>query len=148
MEITEAKKTVYYLMRVHHLDDWEFKLNDNKSLCGKCLWRKKRIELSRTYIKLNDVDDVEATILHEIAHALAGEKEGHGKKWKEIAEAIGCKHLKSIAPKTIKEAKPKFKGKCPKCGHIVYGNKRSRIACSRCANKFLKDRIFIWEENK
>jgi hypothetical protein len=45
---------------------------------GTCRYSRKLITLSRQLIELNDQARVLDTILHEIAHALAGPKTGHG----------------------------------------------------------------------
>ena len=48
------------------------------------------ISLSRILTYQNDEDQVRDTILHEIAHALAGHKAGHGYMWKAMARKVGA----------------------------------------------------------
>lgn len=146
MKITEAKKLAHHLMDVHQLDDWTFGLNNNKSAFGKCFESKKRIELSRPFIEINNTDNVRDTILHEIAHALAGAEVGHGKVWKEIAQKIGSTPRSiNVCKATPKE---KFKGVCPNCGVTIYRHRRNNLICKRCTIKFNKTSKIVWKQNK
>lgn len=72
-------------------DGWRFAWDIATKRGGACKYRSKTISLSRA-IFTKPVNQPEAlnTILHEIAHALAGGKAGHGWQWKIIARRIGC----------------------------------------------------------
>ena len=50
----------------------------------------KIIEIARWHAAHGESRDVTNTILHEIAHALAGAKPGHGPAWKTVARRIGA----------------------------------------------------------
>ena len=74
--------------------------------------------------------DVRDTILHEIAHALAGPKHNHDKVWREKARAIGCTaercHNVVFAP-------PRYIMFCEMCGWYKKANVRRRnTVCKRC----------------
>ena len=56
---------------------------------GYCGREGRFILLYPTYVEWATNEEVELTILHEIAHALAP-KPGHGREWKRIARKIGA----------------------------------------------------------
>ena len=78
MEFAEAEMLGRELMRLFGVGDWSFGWNWRKRALGLCRYRERKIELSRWFVKANGEGIVRETILHEIAHALAGEKAGHG----------------------------------------------------------------------
>ncbi|MYA35301.1 MAG: SprT family zinc-dependent metalloprotease [Gammaproteobacteria bacterium] len=102
------------LMDRHGLADWSFRSNDAEKKLGVCRYREKRILLSRWHAANGARGQVTDTILHEIAHALAGMSAGHGPAWKTIAQQLGATP-KSRAPETEQTrnkreiAKTKFK---------------------------------------
>lgn len=82
------------LMKYHGLLDngWRFKLDRAKARCGCCWFDTKVISVSKFYLQGARVtaQNIRNTVLHEIAHALAGYDAGHGPVWKAIAIDIGC----------------------------------------------------------
>src|SRR4051794_12385578 len=91
MEFGEAERAARDLMLLFGLADWDFAWNWRKRALGLCRYRERRIELSRWFVKANGEEMVRETVLHEIAHALAGEKAGHGDRWKAMCVKVGCK---------------------------------------------------------
>jgi predicted SprT family Zn-dependent metalloprotease len=79
------------LLAAHHLPDWSFQLNRSKVNLGLCRYGPKVIELSAYFIEQNPWDAVRDTLLHEIAHAIAGRAAGHGPLWKAVCLRIGAK---------------------------------------------------------
>jgi predicted SprT family Zn-dependent metalloprotease len=52
------------------------------------------------------------TVLHEIAHAIAGPEAGHGSQWKRIAHQIGYdRNFKRCHPTTDEDLLSSFKNK-------------------------------------
>lgn len=78
------------LMDRHGLNDWSFRFNAARRTIGSCREQEKVIQLSRHHAANDPSAQVTDTILHEIAHALAGNAAGHGPVWKAIAERIGA----------------------------------------------------------
>jgi hypothetical protein len=78
-------------MMTHHITEsgWSFGFDHAKMRAGLCDFKKKRISVSRYLAARYDDDEVRQILLHEIAHALAGSKAGHGPKWRTIAKQIG-----------------------------------------------------------
>jgi len=93
MTQTETSALALDLMTNHGLlaKGWHFAFNNRKRGLGLCSYRKQTIYVSTYHVALNPDDEVRDTILHEIAHALAGGFAGHGRIWKLQAMAIGAR---------------------------------------------------------
>ncbi|MEX1057097.1 MAG: SprT-like domain-containing protein [Natronospirillum sp.] len=72
-----------------HLPDWHFAFNRQRRTLGLCRYQEQRIELSRHHAELGSLAQAETTLLHEIAHALAGPRTGHGPQWRRIMRELG-----------------------------------------------------------
>ena len=92
MDILSAQKLARGLMDAHGLKDWAFKFDGANMRFGYCFWSKKVISLSLNMTAANSEHDVKETVLHEIAHALVGEKCGHDFTWKMKCHEIGCSY--------------------------------------------------------
>jgi len=90
MDLSRAASIARDLMDDHGLGTWGFAFDNAKRRCGNCNFGKWKITLSRHYVAMNDEAEVLDTILHEIAHALAGFKAGHGPDWQKVARRIGA----------------------------------------------------------
>ncbi len=78
------------LMDEHGLEAWTFRFSAAQGRLGECREREKLIRLSRRHAVKGAPREVRDTILHEIAHALAGANAGHGPAWKAVANRIGA----------------------------------------------------------
>ena len=78
------------LMDEHGLHEWTFRFSAARGRLGECRERERLIRLSRRHAVNGEPREVRDTILHEIAHALAGAKAKHGPAWKAVAERIGA----------------------------------------------------------
>lgn len=113
---------------------WSIAMDDKKTSLGQTDYNKKRITISRHFLRGVSCDEkkMRNTVLHEIAHVIAGPNENHGKKWKSIALKIGCdgkvcgymdlpdaKYIVTCKNKCFVNSyyrKPKVENKiCPKC---------------------------------
>lgn len=70
---------------------WTLEFNNSKSCAGLCIEKGQRIVLSMQFINSlkTTIQDVMETILHELAHAIAGVYNMHNNTWKTIAMKIG-----------------------------------------------------------
>jgi predicted SprT family Zn-dependent metalloprotease len=144
MDLQHAKEMAEALIARHRLHrQWTFVFDNSKVRFGKCDYRRKQISLSRYLAELNDEIEVQDTILHEIAHALAPRGAGHGPAWKAIAIAIGCNGQRCYG-RHVRRPSPKHKGTCPSCKRIIYRHRRNAIACARCTNVFDPKYAFVW----
>lgn len=132
MNLRDADQLARQLLQEHALHDWGFFWNRRKRALGLCRYERKRIELSLPFVLHNDEAAVRDTILHEIAHALAGPRAGHGSKWRKICVNIGakperCDHV-AIMPRG------RWIGTCPSCGKEYSRHRRplkNRLYCCR-----------------
>jgi predicted SprT family Zn-dependent metalloprotease len=91
MNITVVNQLAADLMAEHGLHNWNFRYDRAKRRSGCCKHRTQTITLSVYYVVRNQESDIKNTILHEIAHALAGAGAGHGPKWRAICVRIGAR---------------------------------------------------------
>lgn len=117
-----------------HLDaSWSFAFDHAKVRAGLCDFTRKRITVSRYLAARFDDEDNYQTLLHEVAHALAGPAEGHSKRWLGIARELGYIGGVRHTGETAKELAA-WVGVCPS-GHTIYRHRKPARAssCTRCS---------------
>lgn len=137
-----ARKTLKRL----GIHGWSVKLDNSHRVAGRCYHEIKTIVLSRRFINhpTCSMEEIENTILHEIAHAIAGYKEHHGPEWKRIARMIGCTGDRCTKIQ-FDERIPKYVLRCtnPDCTNIGHRHKipskikagAASFNCGRCKSK-------------
>ena len=78
------------LMDEHGLTGWTFAFVEAKRRLGDCHFRHRVIRISRAHGLEGNEEQIRDTVLHEIAHAIAGREAGHGRLWKATARRIGA----------------------------------------------------------
>ena len=78
------------LMDEHGLTGWTLAFVEAKRRLGDCHFRHRVIRISRTHALEGSEEQIRDTVLHEIAHAIAGHEAGHGLLWKVTARRIGA----------------------------------------------------------
>jgi predicted SprT family Zn-dependent metalloprotease len=116
MNLDKAEKLTLSLMHKHNLRGWSFKWDNSLRRFGCCSQGRKYIGLSRKLVEVNNVEQVKDTILHEIAHALAGPGVGHGQKWKDICVQIGAKPERCYDSDDTNTPEMKYYAVCGACG--------------------------------
>jgi predicted SprT family Zn-dependent metalloprotease len=95
----------------------------------------KTLTLSRHLVSLNTTQEVRDTILHEIAHALAGVEHGHDAVWKAVCLKIGAKPQR-LADESVRIVSPAWEILCPSCRKVVAQRhrrmNRDRLKSSYC----------------
>ena len=119
--------------------------------------RQKIITLSTKWFQpnLSEIEFIEDSILHEIAHHLAGLEHGHGLAWKLKCTEIGVRPQKSnsfnvVKPVELTKVKElKYTYKCAFCGNEIKTHRRiDGKACRQCCDKYNKgkySRKFVLE---
>ncbi|MBZ4487603.1 SprT-like domain-containing protein [Microbacterium sp. cx-55] len=128
-----------------HLDDsWSFGFDNAKRRAGLCDFSRKRISVSRYLSARYDDDTNHQTLLHEVAHAVAGAEAGHGPRWKRVAKELGYIGGTTHAGETAVELAP-WVGVCP-AGHVAYRHRRAtrETSCAICAPRFDPRHAFTW----
>lgn len=90
MKLTDVRMMAETLIEQHGLDGWSFDFDRAVKRLGQTVYSKRQITISRTHALNDGAKSVRDTILHEIAHVLAGPRAGHGAEWKRIARRIGA----------------------------------------------------------
>ena len=126
MDLKKLEAIASREMAKHGLDSWTFGLSDTKRQLGVCKYRKKRIEIAEYYALNSPQESVLDTLPHEIAHAIAGPKAGHGPAWKAVAMRIGgtpraCDNSDDAAMQP-----GDWQATCPACTKVFHRYKRPR----------------------
>ena len=132
-----------------HLDaSWTFAFDNAKKRAGACDFTRQRITVSRYLAARYDDETNRQTLLHEVAHALAGARAGHGATWKRIAAGLGYTGGVTHRNKTATELAP-WIGTCP-AGHVAYRYRRPErgISCARCAPHYDVRFAFVWRKRE
>jgi len=168
MNTNDAEALALLHMEEHGLFDelWHFTFESRKRTLGRCHYHAKKITLSKWYVELNEENDVEDTILHEIAHALSFLRygtngKGHGRLWKNVCKEIGARperlhkgileypdnHYKysdtcgcDITYQRHRIRK-NAKYRCPKCNEPLFNSKRKKewLSAKVCADHWTKE---------
>jgi hypothetical protein len=132
-----------------HLDpSWTFAFDNAKKRAGLCDYTHKRISVSRYLAARWPDDDVHQTLLHEVAHALAGPAAGHGPLWKRTATSLGYVGGRTHDGPTPTELAP-WVGTCPN-GHVHYRHRRPTraLSCAKCSRSFSRDFLISWTKRE
>ena len=78
------------LMDEHGLTGWTVAFGEARKRLGDCHFRHHVIRISRAHALEGSGEQIRDTVLHEIAHAIAGYEAGHGPLWKATARRIGA----------------------------------------------------------
>lgn len=143
-DLTQVRRWADALIALHLDDSWTFAFDNAKRRAGLCDYTNKRISVSRYLTARYDDDTNHQTLLHEVAHALAGAGAGHGARWKTVARDIGYDGGVTHRGETANELAP-WVGHCP-AGHVAYRHRRpSRpTSCVKCAPRFDDRHLFRW----
>jgi hypothetical protein len=129
MDWNSAVSLARTLMNEHGLGHIPFKAHRSKRCFGttrfigrrqifSCQWESwevKSIRLSRPLTEVNSEVQVRDTILHEIAHAIAG-PHGHNWKWKQVARQLGANPAATCGEGVVQVPGP-YQAQCS-CGHV------------------------------
>ena len=78
------------LMDEHGLIGWTLAFVEAERRLGDCDFKGRVIRISRSHALEGSDEQIRDTVLHEIAHAIAGQEAGHGPMWKATARRIGA----------------------------------------------------------
>jgi len=124
MDLLELKDIAGREMAKHGLHGWTFAVAEAKRRLGVCRYRTKRIEIGEYYARNNPPEAVLDTLMHEIAHAIAGHAAGHGPVWKAVAVRLGATpRAYDSSHETIIEPGD-WQATCPACANTFHRYKR------------------------
>ncbi len=129
-----------------HLDPsvWSFGFDSAKTRAGLCNYQAKRITVSKYLAIRFEDDEIHQVLLHEVAHAMAGVRAGHGPKWKVIAGELGYVGKRTHDGSVADELAP-WIGGCPR-GHELYRYRKPTrpMSCARCSTRFDHANLITW----
>lgn len=117
---------------LNFIKQWTFRVNNRpKTRFGCCRYRDRVIEVSGFHWYHGKTEDINKTILHEVAHLLAlhlYSHSGHGRIWKHIMRKLGVSPQRcgSYSSQEAAAARPKYEYKCADCGTVAPAYKRWR----------------------
>jgi hypothetical protein len=147
-ELAVVRTLAEELMAVHLDAEWTFAFDNAKRRAGQCDYTRRRLSMSRYLTARYDDETNRQTILHEIAHALAGPAAGHGPVWRRQARTLGYTGGVTHHGETATELAP-WVGVCPR-GHVAYRHRRATRAtsCARCSPRFDDRFLLSWSRRE
>lgn len=145
-DLTRVRTWAEALIALHLDATWSFGFDSAKTRAGLCDYTKKRITVSRYLAGRYEDDEIHQILLHEVAHALAGKRAGHGPRWKAIAHDLGYEGKRTHDGAIADELAP-WLGACP-AGHIYYRYRKPTrpLACGKCGRGFDARNVIQWEK--
>lgn len=127
---------------------WSFGFDNAKRRAGQCNFSTRTITVSRYLAARYDDDEIHQILLHEVAHALAGPRVGHGAKWRAIARDLGYEGSRLHKGETADEL-ASWVGVCPG-GHTHYRFRAPtrQLACGVCSRRFSSAHLIRWERRE
>ena len=147
MELAAARTLAVSLMSEHGLDGWRLQFDRAKRRAGICRYSDRVIGLSAPLTALHSEAEVRDTVLHEIAHALAGPGAGHGPRWRATARRLGCSAERCMSADSAR-VPGSWVGVCPQ-GHTADRHRRPErvLLCRPCGARPTLERVFAWSHH-
>lgn len=135
------------------LHGWKVVINPRyRSTLGRCDWKTKTLYIAK-WVLDESLDEAIETLLHEIAHAKAGPKNGHNRIWRVWCNRVGAKPVRcadvGISNKSpARTTPPKWLLVCMDCDQTWSRRRRTHRTYrhNECRNAIGKGEI-RWVEN-
>jgi predicted SprT family Zn-dependent metalloprotease len=145
MQLKELEDLARQEMRKHGLQGWTFGFATTKRRLGVCKYRTKRIEIAEFHALNNPPEKVLDTLLHEIAHALAGPAARHGPVWKAVAVRLGARPRSCANASEMAMTPGDWQATCPTCRKIYHRYRRpTSLSGYRCRCKARSPLLFAF----
>lgn len=143
-ELTRVRTWAHALITLHLDGTWSFGFDNAKTRAGLCNYTARHISVSKYLAARYADDEIHQVLLHEVAHAIAGTRAGHGPRWKAIAAELGYEGKRLHDGQVATEFAP-WVGTCP-AGHVHYRYRRPvrALACGRCSTRFDSAHVIVW----
>src|SRR2546428_5009082 len=86
LQAIAARATAWIV--AHQLEGWSFQFDHATTRAGCCNYQTRVISLARAYARSAADEEIDDTLLHEMAHALLGQAHGHDQVWQATAVAL------------------------------------------------------------
>jgi predicted SprT family Zn-dependent metalloprotease len=143
-ELSRVRTWANALIALHLDPGWTFGFDNAKTRAGLCNYTAKRISVSRYLAARYEDDEIHQVLLHEVAHAMAGNRAGHGPAWKAIARDLGYEG-KRLHDGAIAEEFAPWVGTCP-AGHVVHRYRKPTrpLSCAKCSRRYDPTNAITW----
>jgi len=147
-DLERVRHWAHALIALHLDPSWSFGFDNAKKRAGLCNFTLKRITVSRYLAARYDDDMTHQILLHEVAHALAGPRAGHGPRWKQVAQKIGYDGQRTHDGEIADELAP-WVGACP-AGHphFRYRKPTRALACGLCGRGYRSENVIVWNHRE
>lgn len=134
-QLIAVSELANHLIKTHRLTHWKFKFDHSTRRAGCCNYRDQTLSISFELARNASDADIRDTLLHEIAHALVGQKHNHDAVWKATAQKIGCSgercHRLVFSP-------PRYHVACEnRCWEQTAERRNRRAVCRTCGGKVI-----------
>jgi predicted SprT family Zn-dependent metalloprotease len=145
-ELVKVRMWAKALIDLHLDPSWSFGFDNAKTRAGLCNYTNKRITVSKYLAARYEDDEIHQVLLHEVAHAIAGTRAGHGARWKSIAAELGYEG-KRLHDGAIADELAPWLGTCP-AGHEYYRYRTPTrpLACGKCSKRFSSAHLIVWRK--
>jgi predicted SprT family Zn-dependent metalloprotease len=132
------------LIALHLGRGWSFGFDNAKRRAGQCDYNTKKITVSRYLAARYADDEIHQVLLHEVAHAMAGHRAGHGPRWLAVARELGYEGSRLHDGESAQEL-ARWVGSCAG-GHTHYRYRKptAPLSCRLCGRGFSEARIITW----
>lgn len=125
----------------HGLHGWSFRWDNAKLRFGACHFGHNYISISRPLAMVNGENEIRETLLHEVAHAIAGPMHDHDRVWQDIAISLGASPARCYDPNVVTEVGDhKYEAHCGECGYISkryrWSHKMNVKYCGSCVSQY------------
>jgi predicted SprT family Zn-dependent metalloprotease len=142
MELDAAEARCRELMVEYGFGEWSFRWMDSEAMFGMCQPGRQAISLSRHLVRLNPEAQVEDTIRHEIAHALAwrmspSDRDAHGRTWVKACALVGARPVRCYGAEVVTPP-ARYVGHCTEgCTakierRTLFADSLNRFRCGKC----------------
>lgn len=137
-------ETTYALLHEHGLYDWKVRFSTATTRFGSCSYRTRTIRLSEVFAAQRSWKETYDTILHEVAHAIAGPYAKHGPEWKRVARELGLSNPTAATRSEVK-IEQAWKGVCSNGHEHFMSRAPQRVrSCSHCHRGFSFQHVIEW----
>ena len=143
-DLVRVRRWADALIALHLDPSWTFDFDNAKKRAGLCNFTLKRITVSRYLAARYGDDEIHQILLHEVAHALAGARAGHGPGWRSVAAGLGYDGKRTHDGEIADDLAP-WVGTCS-AGHTHYRYRKPTrpLACGLCGRGFTAAHVITW----
>ena len=135
-ELERVRTWAEALIALHLDPSWRFAFDTAKTRAGLCDHTRRRISVSRYLAAAFEDDAIHQVLLHEVVHAIAGPRAGHGPRWRTTARGLGYVGGRTHeGPIAVERAR--WIGACPGGHeHVRFRRPTRPMSCGRCGRGY------------